>query len=120
MTDSLPESRLENNTPTLRPDDTASKTDASQNDQSLGPTSDMIENVHIFRKLWRNVTVDNYPTFSGFRQFKMAHLLNLRVLEDEISRTDGKIYQAELQLDLPPANMDNSALRRGKRDTNAP
>jgi hypothetical protein len=119
MTDPLPESRLEDNTPTLRPDDTASKADASQNDQSLGPISDMIEKAHIFRKLWPNVTVDNYLTLFGFRRFRTAHLLNLRFLEDEISRIDRKIYQAGLQLDLPPANKDKLGLRHGKRDTNA-
>ena len=48
------------------------------------------------------------------------HLLNLRFLEDKISKIDHKIYQAGLKLDLPPANVDNLGLRHGKRDRNAP
>ena len=120
MTDPLLESRLEDNTPSLCPEDTASKADASQNDQSLSPMSEMMEKAHTFRKLWPNITVDNYLTLFGFRRFRTAHLLNLRFLEDEISKIDRKIYQAGLQLDLPQANMDKLGLRHGKRDTNAP
>ena len=41
-------------------------------------------------------------------------------MEGEISKIDHKIYQAGLNLDLPPTNMDKLGLRHGKRDRNAP
>ena len=64
--------------------------------------------------------VDNYLILYGFRGFRTTHLLNLRFLEDDISKIDHKIYQAGLKLDLAPANVDKLGLRHGKRDRNAP
>ena len=73
----------------------------------------------LFRKLWCHATDDNYFTLYGFRRFRTAHLLNLRFLEDEIDKTDHKIFQAGMKLGYLPGIKDNLGLRHGKKDLDA-
>lgn len=71
-----------------------------------------------FRRLWLNVTDDNYLTLYGYRRFRTTHLLNLRFLEDEIAKIDHQIFQAGMKLGYPPTAVDRLGLKHGKRDVN--
>jgi hypothetical protein len=51
-------------------------------------TSHHLDSEATFRKLWKHSTEDNNLALYGFRRFKTSHLLNLRYLEEEISRLD--------------------------------
>ncbi|KAF8850984.1 hypothetical protein BDZ45DRAFT_768000 [Acephala macrosclerotiorum] len=54
------------------------------------------------------------------RRFKTTHLLNLRLLEEEIDRIDHQIYQAGLNLGLDPSPADRLGLRHCQKDEHAP
>ena len=69
-----------------------------------------------FKKLWKHSTEDNNLTLYGFRRFKTSHLLNLRYLEEEISRVDHDIYQAGLRSGCVPGERDRLGLRYSKMD----
>jgi hypothetical protein len=69
-----------------------------------------------FAKHWRSCTTDNNITLHGFRRFKTAHLLNLRILEDEIAEMDHKIYQAGLHSGIEPTSEDRLGLKHGRKD----
>ena len=74
----------------------------------------------LFRKLWSSVTDDNPLTLFGFRRFRTTHLLNLRLLEEEIDQLDHKIFQAGLNLGIEPTSTDKLGLKDSKRDKYAP
>ena len=74
----------------------------------------------LFRKLWSSVTDDNPLTLFGFRRFRTSHLLNLRLLEEEIDQLDHKIFQAGLNLGIEPTSADKLGLKNSKRDKSAP
>lgn len=72
-----------------------------------------------FKKLWKHSTEDNNLTLYGFRRFKTSHLLNLRYLEEEISKLDHDIYQAGLRSGCEPGKRDRLGLRYSKRNPNS-
>jgi hypothetical protein len=51
-----------------------------------------------FRREWPTITSPEPPTLLGFRRFQTTHLLNLRILENEILAIDHKVFQAGLSL----------------------
>ena len=72
-----------------------------------------------FRKVWPDITSDNYLTLFGFRRYRTTHLLNLRFLEFEIDKIDHDLYQAGLQLERPLGRehaLDRLGLKQAKRD----
>ena len=69
-----------------------------------------------FARLWNQVTEDNYFSLFGFRRFRTAHLLNLRLLEDEIDRLDHQIYQAGIRLERSPTSGNKLGLAHAKVD----
>jgi len=69
------------------------------------------------RKHWSAVTSDDNITLHGFRRFKTAHLLNLRLLEDEVAGLDYTIYQAGLSLGIQPSSTDRLGLRHCTQDS---
>ncbi|KAI9700483.1 MAG: hypothetical protein M1820_006782 [Bogoriella megaspora] len=73
-----------------------------------------------FAKNWQASTDDNNLTLHGFRRFKVAHLLNLRFLEDEIDELNDTIYQMGLNLGIDPSPSDRLGLRHAKKDSDAP
>jgi predicted phage gp36 major capsid-like protein len=73
-----------------------------------------------FRKCWTASTADNNLTLHGFRRFKTTHLVNLRLLEQEIADMDHIVYQAGLSLGLNPSSTDRLGLQHSKRDSKAP
>lgn len=73
-----------------------------------------------FRQFWPRVTNDSNLTLHGFRRYKTTHLLNLRILEDEIAELDHAIYQAGLSLGHEPSARDRLALKKSKTDTDVP
>ena len=80
------------------------------------PSSHHIDSNATFKKLWKHSTEDNNLTLYGFRRFKTSHLLNLRYLEEEISRVDHEIYQAGLRSGCVPGERDRLGLRYSKKD----
>lgn len=84
------------------------------------PKSQRPVSTDAFRKAWSYSTADNNLTLHGFRRFKTTHLLNLRLLEHEISEMDHTVYQAALSLDLCPSTTDRLGLRHCKRDAKPP
>ena len=83
------------------------------------PTSRHPDSNATFKRLWKHSTEDNNLTLYGFRRFKTSHLLNLRYLEEEISRVDHDIYQAGLRSGCVPGERDRLGLRYSKRDPNS-
>lgn len=77
------------------------------------------ESRKLFEKVWTLSTDDNNLALYGFRRFKTGHLLNLRLLEDEIDRIDHQIYQAGLKLGMDPAPHDRLGLKHCQRDEHA-
>ncbi|KAH8838765.1 hypothetical protein MCOR27_009771 [Pyricularia oryzae] len=73
-----------------------------------------------FRKHWQVATADSNLTLHGFRRFKTAHLLNLRFIEDEISRLDHNIYQTALSMKIESLGTDRLGLNSCKQDSNLP
>jgi hypothetical protein len=73
-----------------------------------------------FRKAWASSTADGNLTLHGFRRFKTTHLLNLRLLENEIAEMDHTVYQAGLSLDLSPSPADRLGLKHSIRDASTP
>ena len=88
--------------------------------QNYHPRIEDSETSRLFRKLWGSVTDDNPLTLFGFRRFRTTHLLNLRLLEEEIDKLDHKIFQAGLNLGIEPTKMDKLGLKDSKRDKSAP
>ncbi|KAL9034002.1 MAG: hypothetical protein Q9214_007245 [Letrouitia sp. 1 TL-2023] len=82
------------------------------------PRDSVIE--HNFRKLWHKVTDDNYFALFGFRRFRTAHLLNLRLLENEIDGLDRKMYQAGIKLGAIPTSGKRLGLAKARKDADAP
>jgi hypothetical protein len=80
-------------------------------------TSHHLDSEATFRKLWKHSTEDNNLTLYGFRRFKTSHLLNLRYLEEEISRLDYDIYQAGLRSGCRLGERNRLGLRYSKLDT---
>ncbi|KAH7304615.1 hypothetical protein B0I35DRAFT_363109 [Stachybotrys elegans] len=83
----------------------------------LKPTAAGNSMAELFLKIWPCVTDDNNLTLHGFRRFKVTHLVNLRLLEQEIARIDRKIYQAGLCLGHEPSPQDRLGLRDATRDS---
>lgn len=73
----------------------------------------------LFEKVWASCTEDNNLALYGFRRFKTTHLLNLRLLEEEIDRIDHQIYQAGLKLGMDPTPADRLGLKHCKKDEHA-
>jgi hypothetical protein len=73
-----------------------------------------------FRKCWTASTADNNLTLHGFRRFKTTHLVNLRLLEQEIADMDHTVYQAGLSIGLGPSSIDRLGLQHSKRDAEVP
>jgi hypothetical protein len=73
----------------------------------------------LFERVWALSTEDNNLALYGFRRFKTTHLLNLRLLEDEIDRIDHQIYQAGLKLTVDSAPADRLGLKHCKKDEHA-
>ncbi|TVY42081.1 hypothetical protein LOCC1_G004289 [Lachnellula occidentalis] len=71
-----------------------------------------------FRSHWRTATDDSELSLFCFRRFRTGHLLNLRFLENEITRVDHEIYQAGLQIEIDPGSKDKVGLRNATRDAN--
>lgn len=69
---------------------------------------------------WSSCTDDNNLSLFSFRRFRSTHLINLRFLEEEISKVDREIYQAGLQLEIDPEKIDKLGLRSATRDHDAP
>ena len=78
------------------------------------------DSIATFKRLWKHSTEDNNLTLYGFRRFKTSHLLNLRYLEEEISRVDHDIYQAGLRSGCVPGERDRLGLRYSKMDSSPP
>ncbi|RFU24804.1 hypothetical protein B7463_g11530, partial [Scytalidium lignicola] len=76
----------------------------------------MSDNYRLFEKVWASSTEDNNLTLYGFRRFKTTHLLNLRLLEEEIDRLDHQIYQAGLKLGIALTPTDRLGLKHCKKD----
>lgn len=77
------------------------------------------DDCRLFEKVWASSTEDNNLTLYGFRRFKTTHLLNLRLLEEEIDRVDHQIYQAGLKLGMDPTPADRLGLKHCKKDEHA-
>jgi hypothetical protein len=81
--------------------------------------SEKSESHKLFEKAWTLSTEDNNLALYGFRRFKTAHLLNLRLLEEEIDQVDHQIYQAGLKLGIDPAPNDRLGLKHCQKDEHA-
>jgi hypothetical protein len=77
------------------------------------------DDYRLFEKVWASSTEDNNLTLYGFRRFKTTHLLNLRLLEEEIDRIDHQVYQAGLKLGMDPTPADRLGLKHCKKDEHA-
>ncbi|CZR52869.1 uncharacterized protein PAC_02746 [Phialocephala subalpina] len=77
------------------------------------------ESSKLFEKVWALSTEDNNLALHGFRRFKTTHLLNLRLLEEEIDRIDHQIYQAGLNLGLDPSPADRLELKHCQKEEHA-
>jgi hypothetical protein len=71
----------------------------------------------MFRKIWPTVTDPNPLILFGFRRFRTSHLLNLRILEEDILKIDHEVFQAGLHLGEPTRKGGRLALDRAERDT---
>jgi hypothetical protein len=83
-------------------------------------SSEANQRVHDFRMLWQEATADSDLALYGFRRFKTTHLLNLRLLENEIAELDHQIYQAGLSLNLSISQHDRLGLKHSKKDEDVP
>jgi hypothetical protein len=81
--------------------------------------SEKSESHKLFEKAWTLSTEDSNLALYGFRRFKTAHLLNLRLLEEEIDQIDHQIYQAGLKLGIGPAPNDRLGLKHCQKDEHA-
>jgi hypothetical protein len=72
----------------------------------------------LFEKVWALSTEDNNLALYGFRRFKTTHLLNLRLLEEEIDQIDHQIYQTGLRL-AEPTSADRLGLKNCQKDEHA-
>jgi hypothetical protein len=88
---------------------------------TITPTStDTKHATGTFRKCWIASTADNNLTLHGFRRFKTTHLVNLRLLESEITEMDHRIYQAGISLGVSPSSTDRLGLKHSKKDASVP
>lgn len=94
-------------------------TETPRGSQDNTPSTEYSDHYRLFERLWTSSTEDNNLSLYAFRRFKTTHLLNLRLLEDEISQIDHQIYQTGLSLDLGPTSADRLGLKHCKRDKNA-
>ena len=78
--------------PKIDPDEHPLQLDFPEPHQSLDQQPKDLETAKIFRNTWHTVTDDNYFTLFGFRRFRTSHLLNLRLLENEIDGLGHQIY----------------------------
>lgn len=69
-----------------------------------------------FARNWQLSTADHNLTLYGFRRFKTSHLLNLRLLEDEIGKLDRMVFQAGLGLGLEISPEDRLGLNYCRLD----
>ena len=69
-----------------------------------------------FARHWQLSTADHNLTLYGFRRFKTSHLLNLRLLEEEIGKLDRMVYQAGLSLGLEISSEDRLGLNYCTQD----
>jgi hypothetical protein len=67
------------------------------------------------RKEWPTITSPEPPTLFSFRRFDTTHLLNLRLLENEILANDYIVFQAGLSLGGEVCSDDLLALVHIKR-----
>jgi hypothetical protein len=108
------------NTP--RENSTASTWDTKQKPQiSITATTNegKSETYRLFEKVWSSSTEDSNLALYGFRRFKTTHLLNLRLLEEEIDRIDHRIYQAGLKLGIDPSPSDRLGLKYCQKEEHA-
>lgn len=75
--------------------------------------------ISAFGKIWPIATADNNMTMHGFRRFKTSHLVNLRLLEDELEKLDRDVYQAGMKLGAPISKIDRLGLGQSERDRDA-
>ena len=64
-----------------------------------------------FREIWSDTISDHRLTLFGFRRYRTTHLVNLRYLELELEKISNVIFQAGMQLDQPPSDLDRLGLR---------
>lgn len=72
-----------------------------------------------FSQSWPIATADSNVTLHGFQRFKTTHLINLRLLEQEIAEMDRKLYQAGLSLGHDISAADRLGLKTARRDSDA-
>jgi hypothetical protein len=77
-------------------------------------------NIEAFRKCWIASTADSNLTLHGFRRFKTTHLVNLRLLENEIAEMDHAVYQVGISLGVSPSSTDRLGLKHSMKDANVP
>lgn len=82
------------------------------------PSANSEPNIETFRKCWIASTADSNLTLHGFRRFKTTHLVNLRLLENEIAEMDHTVYQAGISLGISPTSTDRLGLKHSARDAN--
>jgi hypothetical protein len=92
--------------------------ETTRDSQDKMPSIEYSDHHRLFEKLWTSSTEDNLSLYA-FRRFKTTHLLNLRLLEEEISQIDHQIYQTGLNLGVGPTSADRLGLKHCKRDKNA-
>ncbi|KAJ6780188.1 hypothetical protein PWT90_04448 [Aphanocladium album] len=73
------------------------------------------ETAHVFARVWPNITDDNALTLFGFRRFRTAHLLNIRMLENEITEANRKVMTAGAALGIPLPARNKLGLGYGTR-----
>ena len=69
-----------------------------------------------FKNQWPLVTHTNHLALFGFRRFRTGHLLNLRLMEEEIKALDHNIFQAGLMLEDGSRKGDRLGIAHAKRD----
>ena len=73
-----------------------------------------------FHDIWSDATSDHQLTLFGFRRYRTIQLVNLRYLELEVEKISHLIFQAGLQLDQAPSQLDLLGLRYVKKKPGAP
>ena len=80
--------------------------------------TDVQKSNQIFRRAWLQAIDDNQLTLFGFRRFRTAHLISLRLLEAEIDQIDHQMFQAGLSLGIQPGEANRLGLRQARKDPN--
>jgi len=70
-----------------------------------------------FSQSWPIATADSNVTLHGFQRFKTTHLINLRLMEQEIAEMDRKLYQAGLSWGHDISSADRLGLGAARRDS---